>query len=411
MIDCSPRGAGFEAFHFIKKRRSDIFSETTGVLTEEGQKWHEVRSKVQQDLMRPKSALFYVDGLQEVAQDFVIFIREKRDLGNGGTMNDFLPDIYKFTLEAITLVALDSRVGCLEPEMDPEIAKVFSATKVLFENFAPLLIDFPWWKYVPPRWHRRYRETEDGFEVLLNFGQKKVAEAIAKMEKKRDDLGGEVSVLEKLIIRNGEDSGIPIVMALDMMLAGIDTTGNTLGFLLYNLAVNPEKQEKLREECLRSGERLTPQTLDKMRYYKACARESLRLTPTIPAFVRNIVDDVVIQGYNIPKDTMVLWHPAIMSQQEEHFPDWNVFRPERWLSESKENKICPYASRQFSKGPRMCIGKRFAELELLLVTHRLISNFDIKWTGRTPLTLSRGLINVPDYPLNFQFVDLKNKQW
>ena len=55
----------------------------------------------------------------------------------------------------------------------------------------------------------------------------------------------------------------------------------------------------------------------------------------------------------------------------------------------------------------MCIGKRFAELELLIVVHKLMTNFEIKWINKEPLTISQVLLNVPDQTLDFQFNDLE----
>lgn len=55
----------------------------------------------------------------------------------------------------------------------------------------------------------------------------------------------------------------------------------------------------------------------------------------------------------------------------------------------------------------MCIGKRFAEMELLIVTHKLMQNFDLKWVNKDPMTISQTLINVPDQSLDFQFNELK----
>ncbi len=50
------------------------------------------------------------------------------------------------------------------------------------------------------------------------------------------EASGEISVLEKLLLKEGTDSTVPVIMAFDMVAAGTDTTGNTAGFLLYNLS-------------------------------------------------------------------------------------------------------------------------------------------------------------------------------
>ena len=63
-------------------------------------------------------------------------------------------------------------------------------------------------------------------------------------------------------------------------------TGNTLGFLVYHLATNPEKQEKLRKECQSVGKKLNVKSLNELRYLKACIQETNRLTPTNAMFAR-----------------------------------------------------------------------------------------------------------------------------
>ena len=55
----------------------------------------------------------------------------------------------------------------------------------------------------------------------------------------------------------------------------------------------------------------------------------------------------------------------------------------------------------------MCVGKRFADMELLIVMHKMMNNFDLKWVNKEPMTLSQALVNVPDQSLDFQFTDLK----
>ena len=51
-------------------------------MIEEGEKWHEIRSRVQQDMMRPKSATFYLDKIQDISDEFVQYIRRKRNLSS-----------------------------------------------------------------------------------------------------------------------------------------------------------------------------------------------------------------------------------------------------------------------------------------------------------------------------------------
>ena len=76
--------------------------------------------------------------------------------------------------------------------------------------------------------------------------------------------------------------------------------------MLYHLSVNPEKQDILRKECL-SVESITIKDLDKLKYLKACLLEALRLTPLLPIHSRVISEDMIVAGYHIPKDTLVLW--------------------------------------------------------------------------------------------------------
>ena len=64
------RGSTFEQYKMMRESRKDLFPENTGMLFEDGEKWQNIRSKVQQDLMRPKSAMYYLDEIQNVAQDF-----------------------------------------------------------------------------------------------------------------------------------------------------------------------------------------------------------------------------------------------------------------------------------------------------------------------------------------------------
>ena len=244
-------------FKMMRESRQDIFHETSGMLVEEGKKWHEARFKVQQDLMRPKSALYYLNEIDTVAQDFVSLIRLLRSKEDQ-TIDNFLPIIYRFTLESICTIALEQRIGCLNEPLDPEISKLFKSTKEVLGSYPDFMTGIPTWKFLPnPRWNKTYRKSQDNLNFILDFLKPKIEEIIKNIDKQntQNENSHDVSVLEKMVLRNGKESSIPMVTAIDIIFAGIDTTGNTLGHVLYHLATNPEQQEILRKECHSIGKK------------------------------------------------------------------------------------------------------------------------------------------------------------
>ena len=116
----------------------------------------------------------------------------------------------------------------------------------------------PTWKFLPnPRWNKTYRKSQDNLNFILDFLKPKIEEIIKNIDKQntQNENSHDVSVLEKMVLRNGKESSIPMVTAIDIIFAGIDTTGNTLGHVLYHLATNPEQQEILRKECHSIGKK------------------------------------------------------------------------------------------------------------------------------------------------------------
>ena len=80
------------------------------------------------------------------------------------------------------------------------------------------------------------------------------------------------------------------------------------------------------------------------------------------------------------------------------------FCPERWLRTNKEKEeIHPFASLPFGHGPRMCIGKRFADLEVQMAVAHIVKNYRIEWAGERPLGVRWRLFYGPDQPIDLRF--------
>lgn len=124
---------------------------------------------------------------------------------------------------------------------------------------------------------------------------------------------------------------------------------------------------------------VTYESLNQIPYVKACIKESLRLSPVAIGNMRTMVNEVVIGGYKIPKDVNVVGAHSIISQKSQHFPKEEEFVPERWLRDNtgplSSANAHPFAYMPFGFGPRTCIGRRFAELEMTTLIMKVQVSF------------------------------------
>ncbi|XP_054718547.1 probable cytochrome P450 12a5, mitochondrial [Uloborus diversus] len=182
------------------------------------------------------------------------------------------------------------------------------------------------------------------------------------------------------------------------------TTSHSVGFLLYQLAKNQEKQEILYQEIdylLPSKEsKITPEVFTQLRYVKGCLKESQRLFPIIPGVARKLMKEVVIAGYRIPAGTIVIVNNREICRQEKYFKNALAFEPERWLD--REPLVHRFSFLPFGYGVRSCMGRRLAELEIICLTTEIIRQFKVEYHHEDIDILTR-LINTPDKPLKFKF--------
>ncbi|ETS76382.1 hypothetical protein PFICI_11769 [Pestalotiopsis fici W106-1] len=156
---------------------------------------------------------------------------------------------------------------------------------------------------------------------------------------------------------------------LDHMAAGIDTTGDALCFLMWEISQPRSRivQTRLQQE-IQAHKDLTP---EKLPYLEAVVLEGLRCFPAIPMSLPRYVPSGgrTIDGYFIPEKTIVSSQAFSTHRiNEDVFPEPNTFNPDRWLAPTgdKERKQLFFA---FASGGRGCVGKHLAlaEMKTLLV--------------------------------------------
>ena len=188
----------------------------------------------------------------------------------------------------------------------------------------------------------------------------------------------------------------------DHLLAGIDTTSDSLMFMVWALSLPKHKQYQSRlQEELDTLQKSAdgwhdPKDLVKLPWLNAAVKESLRLYTPLPAFEPRLAHvDASIDGFHIPARTVVGMSPYCMHREESVFPDSKEFRPERWLQE--DGTLLPESALQnkwfwaFSSGARMCIGLHLAMSEMLMLLAAVYKQYSTsaRYPDMTPTITSR----------------------
>ncbi|CAL8148672.1 unnamed protein product [Orchesella dallaii] len=165
--------------------------------------------------------------------------------------------------------------------------------------------------------------------------------------------------------------------------AGYETTAITIHLLLFLLSVHPAEQERCRQEIdnvfedqeLCPGGNLNSAALGKLKHLEKCIQETLRFYPVVPLFQRQIEAKLELEpGLVLPSNTILTIFPQGMHMNPEYFPEPEKFKPERFSIEEVKARH-PFAYIPFAAGPRMCLGYKFAMMEMLILTARILRHF------------------------------------
>ncbi|CAL8464544.1 g4079 [Coccomyxa elongata] len=194
-----------------------------------------------------------------------------------------------------------------------------------------------------------------------------------------------------------------IAQAFIFLLAGYETTANTLAFTTYALASNPDKVAKLVEEIDRetpSGE-VTAEHLVRMPYVDACIKEALRLYPPAVLLGRQLGEDTTIKGHVLPKGTGIMVPAYTLHHDPAIYADAEAFKPERWIEGTPEyaaDKHMPGKWMPFGEGTRVCIGQRLALMEAKIALAHVFRRFTFKLSpGQIPLSTECTLLLKPKH--------------
>ncbi len=190
---------------------------------------------------------------------------------------------------------------------------------------------------------------------------------LTKMMQARDPETGE-----------GMDSAQLRDEAVSMMLAGFETTGHLIPWILHELSIHPEHQQRLFTEIERSVGQRVPGAEEAMGmpFLSAVVDESLRLHPPVWAWTKRALEDDEIRGHRIRAGSILYLSPYLTHRHPGFWDRPGEFDPDRWTSELREkNKLAFFP---FGMGPRTCVGRHFALLEIKLILIRMLQAWKLE---------------------------------
>lgn len=162
-------------------------------------------------------------------------------------------------------------------------------------------------------------------------------------------------------------------------VAGRDTTAQAMSWCLFLIMQHPEVEERILQEVqsVFGDQPITYDQLFQLTYTEAVLRESLRLYPSVPMDPKCPSEpETLPDGTFVPRGTSVFYNSYAMGRSTNIWgADALEFRPDRWLNAEPKD---PYEYPVFHAGPRECLGKRLAMVEMKTVVASLIKHVKLR---------------------------------
>ncbi len=297
-------------------------------------------------------------------------------------------DLKRFTVDVTSGLAFGTDLNTLEREGDAIQRQLGVVFPVLAKRiFAP----FAYWRWIRLPSDRAVDRAMREVLVLVND---LVRSARARRTGQAESGTGPNDFLEAMVRAQSEDTAFSdaeiVGNVLTLLLAGEDTTANTIAWVMHLMAEHPDVQARMQAEVDSVlGDALTPpdhEIIETLPYVEAVAHETMRVLPVAPLQAYEATTDTVIGDIKVPKGTELYLLAGYMASQPEHFAEPQSFNPERWL-------VTPHHAREghnthafvpFGAGPRFCPGRHLAMLEIKMLLAMLCRNFDVARFPGTP---------------------------
>ncbi len=347
-----------------------------GVFSAEGEDWMRQRRMVMAGF-DPGHVRAYYPALVKVAQRLVTRWTQAAHRQETIVLQS---DLMRYTVDTIAGLAFGAEVDTLGADGDviqQHLDKVFPAL------FRRITAPIPLWRIFPSRADRALvRSMVEVNKAVDNF----IAQARLQMQAEPQRYTQPQNLLEAMLAAaDRPDSGLSDAQVagnvMTMLLAGEDTTANTIAWMIYLLWTHPEALAKACDEVrskVRDCQQPSMDEVADLEFIEACIHETMRLKPVGPQLPLQANADVLVGDVQVPRGTIVINLLRRDSVREDLVPQASRFEPERWLQSDNPAKR---SSTPFGAGPRICPGRYLAMLEMKIAMTVLLGHFDIDYVG------------------------------
>ncbi|KAL4200012.1 hypothetical protein AMTRI_Chr03g54260 [Amborella trichopoda] len=361
--------------HFTTNLMEDFLGQ--GIFNSDGDLW-KIQRKVASHEFNTRSLRKFIH--QVVRQELctrLIPLLDKAAIE--GKVLDLQDVLQRFAFDNISKISFGMDPCCLDPGFlpDSEFMVAFEkATQLAAERFRSFL---PWsWRI------RRFfgagyeKELRASIEKVKSFAEEVIRK---KMEKSEGSGTSEVDDLLSRFMDTGMDKEFIVDIVINFILAGRDTTSAALTWFFWLLERHPQVEEAIIQEIGSSNE-IGMDEVKQLNYLHAALCESMRLYPPVPNDSKEAAtEDVLPDGTKVSKGTRVSYNPYAMGRMEGIWgKDFEEFRPERWL-DKESGLFVPVDSFKypvFQAGPRVCLGKEMAFLQMKGIVCMVLKRFKIR---------------------------------
>lgn len=355
----------------------------SGVFSANGETWRRQRRMVMHGF-DPAHVRRYFPSLQVVAQRLA---GRWQQAARDGRAIDLQADLMRYTVDTIAGLAFGAEVNTLQSDDDviqQHLDKIFPA--ISRRVLAPL----PLWRWFPSAADRALERSLVAVNAAVHGF---VVQARARLQAEPDRREHPRNLLEAMVAAADEPgSGIDDLQVagnvMTMLLAGEDTTANTIAWMIHLLWRNPlalaRATEEVRRVCGEGQAGSAAPTLaqiEQLDFVEACAHETMRLKPVAPLMPQQALRDTTLGDVQITEGMIVFGLMRVDAVSDAWVPNAAAFDPDRWLGAGGPAQAASAAKRismPFGAGPRICPGRYLALLEMKMAMATLLQRFDIQ---------------------------------